>query len=365
MSTPHHPDPRQPGRDRRVSSASSSYRVISLRRNPEPKEPDNLTPFFDDDVLEGAHLERALGVSLIALVIVGDRPARLLHLGAVPRRRRPTRASRSSRSSAARCCSPTTQSEAYNSTKSLLCADCHGVDGGGGVGELRGQERGPALRSRPGRRRRARRGAAVLPAPAGGVGGAQPAARAALRYDRQQLTQIITYGRPGTPMPAWGVASGKGALQEQSIQDLVNYVESIVDHARQGAGRWPPRSSRRRRRVTTPETRWPTTARRWPRPKRTSPRRARSASATPSRTVARERASHTSWSRRQETLAGRRATGRRRRSRHRRADPVHEQLRAVPHAGVVVLRSHRPLANPSPCARWAAAPTGRTSPTAT
>src|SRR5262249_3330859 len=26
---------------------------------------------------------------------------------------------------------------------------------------------------------------------------------------------------------AWGVASGKGALQEQSIQDLVNYVESI------------------------------------------------------------------------------------------------------------------------------------------
>ena len=46
------------------------YRVISLRRNPEAKTPDNLTPFFDDDVLEGAHLERALGVALIALVIV-------------------------------------------------------------------------------------------------------------------------------------------------------------------------------------------------------------------------------------------------------------------------------------------------------
>ena len=28
-------------------------------------------------------------------------------------------------------------------------------------------------------------------------------------------------------MPAWGVLSGKGALQEQSIQDLVNYVESL------------------------------------------------------------------------------------------------------------------------------------------
>ena len=50
---------------------------------------------------------------------------------------------------------------------------------------------------------------------------------ASLKYDRKQLTQIITYGRPGTPMPAWGVLSGKGALQEQSIQDLVNYVESL------------------------------------------------------------------------------------------------------------------------------------------
>jgi mono/diheme cytochrome c family protein len=28
-------------------------------------------------------------------------------------------------------------------------------------------------------------------------------------------------------MPAWGVLSGKGALQEQSIRDLVNYVESF------------------------------------------------------------------------------------------------------------------------------------------
>ena len=31
-----------------------------------------------------------------------------------------------------------------------------------------------------------------------------------LRYDRAQLTQIITYGRPGTPMPAWGVAERQG-----------------------------------------------------------------------------------------------------------------------------------------------------------
>ena len=29
-------------------------------------------------------------------------------------------------------------------------------------------------------------------------------------------------------MPAWGVESGKGVLNEQSINDLVAYLESIV-----------------------------------------------------------------------------------------------------------------------------------------
>ena len=46
-----------------------AFRVLRLKYNKE-STPENLTPFFDDDVLEGARLERVLGVSLIALVIV-------------------------------------------------------------------------------------------------------------------------------------------------------------------------------------------------------------------------------------------------------------------------------------------------------
>ena len=46
-----------------------AYRIVSLRRNPEEKEPQNLERFYDDDVLEGPHLERVLGVALVALVI--------------------------------------------------------------------------------------------------------------------------------------------------------------------------------------------------------------------------------------------------------------------------------------------------------
>ena len=108
-----------------------AYRVVSLRRNPEPRQPENVTPFFDDDVLEGAHLERVLAVSLIALVIVlvgmvgyflwepfrADSMAEAFEDDAIER---------------GAVLFANEQSEHYDGTVSLLCADCHGVDGGGG-----------------------------------------------------------------------------------------------------------------------------------------------------------------------------------------------------------------------------------------
>jgi len=47
-----------------------------------------------------------------------------------------------------------------------------------------------------------------------------------LRFSHDTVTEIITYGRPGTPMPAWGLAGG-GPLPDQPISDLVNYLQSI------------------------------------------------------------------------------------------------------------------------------------------
>src|SRR5207245_1120611 len=47
-----------------------------------------------------------------------------------------------------------------------------------------------------------------------------------LRFSPDEVTQIITYGRPGTPMPAWGLAGG-GPLPDQPISDLVNFLQSI------------------------------------------------------------------------------------------------------------------------------------------
>jgi hypothetical protein len=47
-----------------------------------------------------------------------------------------------------------------------------------------------------------------------------------LRYSREEVTYILTYGRPFSPMPAWGLAGG-GPLNDQQIQNLIDYLETI------------------------------------------------------------------------------------------------------------------------------------------
>jgi mono/diheme cytochrome c family protein len=201
------------------------YRVVSTKRNPVESAPENLEPFFDDDVLESAHLERALGVALIALVVVII--GLLAYFIYEPFREDAAATGFKDRSiERGAVLFANSASKHYDSTKSLLCANCHGVDGGGGVASFVVKSEDP--RCNPNQtvnQDLADKQPYCLPKQ---VSWAAPNLQlASLRYTPDQLTTIITYGRPGTPMPAWGVASGKGALQEQSIQDLVNYVESL------------------------------------------------------------------------------------------------------------------------------------------
>jgi mono/diheme cytochrome c family protein len=46
------------------------------------------------------------------------------------------------------------------------------------------------------------------------------------RYEADEVNFWVTYGRPNTPMPAWGLAGG-GAMNTNQVQDIVNYLESI------------------------------------------------------------------------------------------------------------------------------------------
>jgi mono/diheme cytochrome c family protein len=47
-----------------------------------------------------------------------------------------------------------------------------------------------------------------------------------LRYSVTDVRRIIKGGRPGTPMPAWGLEFG-GPLNDQKIDDVINYLQSI------------------------------------------------------------------------------------------------------------------------------------------
>jgi mono/diheme cytochrome c family protein len=46
------------------------------------------------------------------------------------------------------------------------------------------------------------------------------------RYSPEEVNFWVTYGRPNTPMPPWGVAGG-GAMNEAQVQDIVNYLQTI------------------------------------------------------------------------------------------------------------------------------------------
>jgi mono/diheme cytochrome c family protein len=197
------------------------WRVFSLRRNAEPTPP-NQAEFLPDDQLEGPRLERVLGWSLIFVMIVAV--SLPLYFLAEPNRQ-DVMAETFDEESIERgaVLYANTQSPEYDATISLLCANCHGVEGQGGAAPFTLQPEADRCLEEQ------NQGNEEIPEclPKQVSWEAPPLNTAGLRFNRSQLTNIVTYGRPGTPMPAWGVKSGKGVLNEQSVEDLVNYLESI------------------------------------------------------------------------------------------------------------------------------------------
>ena len=46
------------------------------------------------------------------------------------------------------------------------------------------------------------------------------------RYSEEGVRYILNYGRPGSPMAAWG-GPGGGPLTDQQIDNLIDYLWSI------------------------------------------------------------------------------------------------------------------------------------------
>jgi mono/diheme cytochrome c family protein len=180
------------------------FAVLSVRRNREKTTPQNLAVFHDDETLEGPHLERVLGWTLFfAAIIAVALPVYWL--------REPNRQNESvhyfdeGAINRGAVLFSNNQMPAYDQAKSLQCANCHGTDLGGG----------------------STRAAHTFKDGTGAfVEWRAPALNTVLqRFSPQEVHDIITFGRPGTPMQAWGVDGG-GPKNDQSINDLVAYVTS-------------------------------------------------------------------------------------------------------------------------------------------
>ena len=166
----------------------------------------NRRPYLDDEALEGPRLEKVLGWSMVLMVVVAiGLPAYWLN---EPGRQQGAQRGFDHRAEQRgfTLFQPTDSPIPEGNIGHFGCGKCHGVKGEGGgttftitdeLGRTRSvQWKAPALNT-------------VL-----------------LRFTPAEVTQIITYGRPGTPMPAWGIAGG-GPMNDQQISDLVAYLSTI------------------------------------------------------------------------------------------------------------------------------------------
>ncbi len=156
----------------------------------------NLKPYLDDDELETRKLDRTLtmGLATLAIVAVGL-PAYWL---AEPGRQEGAIKQYDS-------VFVSRGEEIY--TTGAQCNACHGPEGTGGVAPYtilddnnnfvaQVEWKAPALNT-------------VL-----------------LRYSRDEVNFVLNYGRPFSPMPAWG-GPGGGPLDTQEISNVIDYLQSI------------------------------------------------------------------------------------------------------------------------------------------
>jgi cytochrome c553 len=156
----------------------------------------NRKPYLDDEELETTKLNRTLasGVVLLGIVSVGLP----LYWLAEPGRQEGAEADMLRKFEERGL-------EQYE--EGSQCANCHGPEGSGGQApyvllDANGQFvanlewRAPALNT-------------VL-----------------LRFSRDEVFDIITYGRPGTPMVGWG-AEGGGPRTTQEIENLIDYLATV------------------------------------------------------------------------------------------------------------------------------------------
>lgn len=154
----------------------------------------NRKPYFDDEKLETKKLDLSLAAGVVTLALIAV-ALPLYWLGEPGRQEGFDNIS--NRISADR------GGEAYEE----LCAQCHGAEGvGGSAAYTVLDEQGRFIAA---------------------VNWAAPALNTVLyRFSEEEVTHVLNFGRPQSPMPAWG-APGGGPLTTQQLENLVAWMKRI------------------------------------------------------------------------------------------------------------------------------------------
>ncbi len=164
--------------------------VSALRSRGSEEVPANLAPGETDEVMETKRLERAqqAAVLLSAFLAVG---IPLYYLGEPARQE-----------SFVDAYAEESVARGLAHFEEYQCASCHGADGGGGAATYVEKRSGVT------------------------VSWAAPSINDVFyRYDRDEVRYWLVYGRQNSPMPAWGLDGG-GPMNEQQIEELIDYLES-------------------------------------------------------------------------------------------------------------------------------------------
>jgi mono/diheme cytochrome c family protein len=153
--------------------------------------PPNLEPYMTDDELESRRLNRVLGAALVATAVLAI-VMPLYYLNETDRQ-----------AAAEHRFEEIAIERGQHWFEEFQCIDCHGPGGGGGTSSFV----------------EARSGMATSWA-------APPLDDLFLRYSVDEIRYWITFGRPGTPMPAWGVEGG-GPLTYQQVDELIALIETF------------------------------------------------------------------------------------------------------------------------------------------
>jgi mono/diheme cytochrome c family protein len=194
----------------------AGYLLLYLRRRESPPPGSeielapNRKPYLDDDELETGKLDKSLKWALVTLVISAvGLPAYWLN--------EPSRQAGAERGFDTRAAKrgfimfqPAESSVPAGNVGHFGCGRCHGPEGQGGSADFALSD--PTDPSAPPRQ-------VQWQAPALDT--------ATLRYTDDQLRAVLVYGRPGTPMPAWGVLGG-GPMNDQQIDDLIAYMKQLA-----------------------------------------------------------------------------------------------------------------------------------------